>query len=167
MRIPVFIQRRYSGGLGSADGSSLLETALILPVMLLMLAGAVDFGRAYYMAIEVNSAAHAAALYGAQNFTDTIGIENVATLNATDIRGMTTSVSYGCECYDGSGAVALCATAPASCVAPGAAADSSNVGNVVYYVQVNTQATYTPVLSFPGIPASIPLSGQAFMRAAY
>jgi Flp pilus assembly protein TadG len=167
MRVPVFIRRSSFSRFISEDGSSILETALILPVMILMLVGAVDFGRAYYVAIEVNSAAHAAALYGAQNFTDITGMTAVATANATDVRGMTASASYGCECYDGSSAVPLCATAPAACIAPGAAAGSSNIGNVVYYVQVKTKATYTPVLSFPGIPASISLSGQSLMRAAY
>ena len=47
----------------SETGSALLEVALILPTLILVLVGAVDFGRAYYVTIEVSSAAEAGALY--------------------------------------------------------------------------------------------------------
>ena len=66
----------------SEAGNSLVETGFFLPLLLLLLMGVADFGRAYYLAIEVAGAAHAGAVYGAQNITDTTGMQNAAKLNA-------------------------------------------------------------------------------------
>jgi hypothetical protein len=140
------------------DGSSLIETALVMPVLLLMLLGSVDFGRAYYVAIEVNSAANAAALYGSQNPTDLSGMVDAANLDATDVPSLTTIPSYGCECYDGT-------RPPPPC--PAVTANPCGTGNLLYYVQIKTTATYTPLLSYGSFPGPISLSGQATMRAAY
>ena len=139
-------------------GGSLLELALVLPFLSLLLIGVIDFGRAYYFSIEVAGAAHTGALYGTQNPTDTTGMQNAALGDAPDVTSvpamaMTATATYGCECSDGTSAVALCATQPSCGV------------NVVNYVQVTTSATYTPLFHWPGIPASFPLQGQARLRA--
>ncbi len=82
------------------EGTSILEAALILPVLLLMLVVAVDLGRAYYVAIEVASAAHAGALYGAQYPTDTNGMIAASKLDALDVPTLSVVAAYGCECSD-------------------------------------------------------------------
>jgi hypothetical protein len=56
------------------EGSGLVEFALIFPVFMILLAGAVDYGRAYYVALDLSAAAQAGALYGSQNPTDTAGM---------------------------------------------------------------------------------------------
>ncbi len=134
------------------QGASLIETALLAPVLVLLAVGAVDFGRGYYAAIEVQSAADAGAIYGLQDMTDTAGMQSAATLNAPDVAGVSALASWGCECSDGTGTSASCATTP-TCSA-----------TVVNYVQVTTTATYTPMVAYPGIPASIALSGSAKLR---
>lgn len=144
-------------GFGSESGASLIELALVLPILFLLLLAAVDFGRAYYLAIEVSDAAHAGALYGSQNSTDTAGMQSAAVANASDVPNFTTSsvtASYGCECSDGSIPVATCSTTP-----------SCGSMNVVDYVQVNTSTSYSAMLPYPGIPSSITLRGRARMRA--
>jgi Flp pilus assembly protein TadG len=135
------------------QGSTLLEVALITPVLALLMVGAVDFGRGYYVAMEVSSAAEAGALYGVQNTTDTSGMAAAATLDAKDVPGLGVNASYGCECSDGSNAVANCTSTP-SCPA-----------NVVKYVEVDTTATYSPILEYPGVPSSFALTGKGRMRA--
>lgn len=139
--------------LASESGTSLIELALVLPVLFLLLFGVADFGRAYYLAIEVSNAAHTGALYGSQNPTDTAGMQKAAMLDAPDVSGLTVTTSYGCQCSDGSSPVANCTSAP-SCAL-----------NVVDYVQVNTSVNYSALFSYPGIPSSIPLHGSARMRA--
>jgi Flp pilus assembly protein TadG len=151
----ITIKRRVMSWLDGDNGSSILETAIILPVLILLLLGAIDFGRAYYVVIEVSSAAHAAALYGAQNFADTTGMVTAATSDASDLSTLATTATYGCECSDGSSSVALCASTPVCTY------------SVVYYVQVNTTATYNPIFNYPGILGTLTLRGQARMRAAY
>lgn len=134
------------------DGSSILETALVMPVLLVLVMGTVDFGRAYYVAIEVASAAHAGAVYGIQNPTDTAGMEAASKLDAPDISALTPVATYGCECSDGSAAVASC-TAPPACTY-----------NYVNYVSVTTTTIYTPLVPYPGIPHSLTLTSTARMR---
>ncbi len=135
------------------QGSSLIETAVMFPFLLLAALGAIDFGRAYYASIEVQAAAEAGALYGLQNVTDTAGMQTAAKLDAPDVLVMTPKASWGCECADGSAVTTSCTSAPVC------------TNNIVNYVQVNTSATYTPLFGYPGIPSSFALAGSATMRA--
>ena len=50
-------------------GQSLVEFALVLPLMLLIVLGAVDLGRAYVMTITMQNAAKEGAFFGARNPT--------------------------------------------------------------------------------------------------
>jgi Flp pilus assembly protein TadG len=137
------------------DGSSIIETALLMPLLLLILVAAIDFGRAYFMAIEVSSAAEAGALYGIVNPADTAGMVAAAKFDASDVSPLTAIAVYGCQCSDGSSVVASCSTAP-TCTY-----------NVVNFVDVSTSATYSSLLNYPGIPSSIALSGKARMRTGH
>jgi Flp pilus assembly protein TadG len=137
----------------SERGESLVEFALMLPFLGLLLLGVIDFGRAYYLSIEVTSAAHTGALYGVRNPSDTTGMQSAAIGDAADISSITATATYGCECSDGSNAVAPCSVRP-SCST-----------NVVNYVQVNTSATYKPMFPWPGIPGTMTLRGMARLRA--
>jgi Flp pilus assembly protein TadG len=136
-----------------ADGTSLVETALVLPILVFLLVALVDLGRAYYYAISVSSAAHAAAVYGVQNPSDVSGMKAAASASAPDISSLTASATYGCECYDGSSAVANC-TAPPSCK-----------DNYVNFVAVTTSATLQTIVPYPGLPSSFTLTGNARMRS--
>ena len=134
-------------------GASLVEFALMLPFLTLLLLGVIDFGRAYYVNVEVSNAAYTGALYGTQNHNDTTGMQNAATGDAPDVAGITATATYGCECSDGSNAVPSCSTQPTCSV------------NVVNYVQVTTSATYRTMFPWPGIPSSLALQGSAKLRA--
>lgn len=134
-------------------GSSLIEVAIILPVLLLFLMGVVDFGRAYYLSNEVVGAAHAGAVYGSQFPTSTTNIVDAAKLDASDVSGLTATASWGCECWDGSSSSPSCGTTPVCST------------NIVYYVTVTATATYTPLIPWPGIPSSIILSRSTTMRS--
>ena len=50
-----------------ALGQSVVEFALIVPIMLLLLAGAIDLGRVFYTYVAVENAAKEGALYGARH----------------------------------------------------------------------------------------------------
>ncbi len=137
------------------SGSSIIETALLLPVLLLLFIGAVDFGRAYYMALEVSSSAQAGAVYGSQNATDTSGMVAAAKLEVPDLTSITPTATYGCECSDGTSASASCTSVPTCAY------------NVVNYVSVATTANYNLMVQYPGLPKSVKLTGLARMRAAH
>lgn len=135
------------------DGASILETAFIVPLLLLLAMGAVDLGRAYCMAIEVTSAAHAGALYGVSNPTDASGMISAANLNAGGLQNLQTTAVYGCECSDGSSSVAECSYVPACPY------------NYVNYVSVTSTTTFAPLMKYPGIPGSFTLSHTSRLRA--
>ena len=59
-----------------------MELAFVLPMLLVVFAGVVDFGRAWFLDMEVASAAEAGALYGLQNPTNTSGMIAAAALDA-------------------------------------------------------------------------------------
>jgi Flp pilus assembly protein TadG len=135
-----------------------VEFAILIPVLSLLVLGAIDFGRAYYLGIEVTNAARAGAQYGMLNPSDTGGMRLAAdsdaqeAVSASDVTGWNATPTWGCECSDGTNQRQGCSPAPTCTV------------NVVNYVQVTTSATYKTLIPWPGIPATIPLSGQATMR---
>jgi Flp pilus assembly protein TadG len=145
-------------------GQSLVELALVLPLFVLLLFGAVEVARLAYASIEVNNAARAGASYAAQNHTtasDTTNISLAATNEAPNITSMSATTSYSCYCESSTGTI----TSLSSC--------SSGVTNlttcaspsrIVETVTVNTSAPVDTAFHFPGIPNSITLQGQAMIR---
>ncbi len=138
-------------------GTATLELALLLPLLLLIALGAVDFGRVFYMSVEVANAARAGVQYGAQSTAtslDYAGMVAAAKNDAPDLAGrMTATATRWCQCA-GSGSTFACTASPCL-VAP-------FVPEI--YVQVNTQATFNTLVTYPGIPSTITLSKQAIMR---
>lgn len=135
------------------DGSSIAELALVMPMLMLILLGGIDFSRAYFLSIEVAGAAQAGAAYGVMHRTDTTGMSNAATMDAPNVSNLSvTTPTWGCECSDGTNSSVSCATVP-SCT-----------NNQVYWVKVTASATYSPVFPWPHIPSSISLSQTAVMR---
>ncbi len=63
---------------GRCQGQALLEFALVLPLLLLLLIGIIDFGRALFVYSEVSNAAREAVRYGAVNSADCNEIANRA-----------------------------------------------------------------------------------------
>jgi Flp pilus assembly protein TadG len=118
--------------------------------------GAVDFGRAYFLSMEVESAAEAGAIYGVSNTADTAGMKAAATADAPDLPALTPTATFGTECADGSSPVEANGTPPNSCAT-----------GVVQYVEVDTSASYQPILYYPGLPSAFTFNGKSRMRAAF
>jgi Flp pilus assembly protein TadG len=137
--------------------ASLLEFAAVMPLFMLLMLGSVDFGRAFYVEIQVAGAADAAAAYGASNPTDTTGMTNAAQDDAPNVPNLSVGTpTSGCECSDGTGYVASPCTTPPTC---------SGTTNEVVLTKVKVTATYKPLFPWPGIPSSIPFSSTASMRS--
>ncbi len=142
------------------QGASLVELALLLPLFILLMFGAVDVGRAFYYSIEIAGAAHAAAMYGSQNPEDTTGMQTAAQDDAPNVPNLSVGTpTYGCECADGSSYGSTC---PSSC--------PSSL-NTVWRVKVTVTATYTTLfpwhwVGMGSIPPSFSLSSSASMRSA-
>jgi hypothetical protein len=68
----------------SDRGASLIETALVLPLLLLLVGGIVDFGFAFNNYITITNAAREGARYASRFPNDADGILNAAKQEATN-----------------------------------------------------------------------------------
>jgi Flp pilus assembly protein TadG len=120
-------------------GQSLVEFALITPILVLFLALAADFGRAYTAYITIGSAAREGASYGSASLTqstDTTGITAAALADAPSIWGTAPTVS-----------------------------SSTGTDTWTYkYVQVQVNYTFSPIIRVPPIPNSVSMSRTVRMR---
>ena len=147
---------RFLGCLRADQGTSVLELALLTPLLLLLLVGIIEVGRYAELSIMVANAARAGVQYGSQNQTtaaDATGMQNAA---VNDAQGAITSSQVV--------AVELCGCSASSL---GGCPGSSTCATPLYpitYVQVTAQGTYNSLFHFPGVPASINVNCAAQMR---
>jgi Flp pilus assembly protein TadG len=145
----------------NASGQALVEAALVLPLLLLLILGALETGSIAYNAIEVENAAEAGALYGSlnrANAANTTAIETAATNDASNVLSITATATTSCACQTATGTLTtLTCTATTSCVSP---------NQVVEWVNVVTAAKVTPIFQLPGLPTTLALAGNATMRVA-
>jgi len=160
------IKRRMA--IRSDIGQSFVELALVMPIFVVLLVGAAEFGRLAYVAIEVSNAARAGVAYGAQSHitaANLAGMELAATNDGSNVvglagacagssvNGLCAVASQSCTCSDGT--VITCANAGTTCVSP---------ARIIESVQVTTSAVVDPLIYLPGLPRSYTLGGQAIMR---
>lgn len=134
-------------------GQALVELALTMPLLALLLLGAAEVGRLAYASIETANAARAGVQYGAQNHitaSDYQGMETAALDDGPNVSGLAAAATNFCGCANGA----------ASTCAAGDCAGS----RIIEYVQVNTSATFDPLIYCPGLPKTFNLNGQAIMR---
>ena len=153
-------QKSKNRNRGFAKAQAAVEMAAVAPVLALLLLAATDFGRLYYTNIEVAGAARAGAQYGSQSVitaADPNGMKTAAQNDASNIPGMTATATQ-CTC------IATCIR-PACTVAacPTSYCTSSPTGT---FVEVDTSTTFNTLVSYPGIPHSVALSGKAVMLVA-
>jgi Flp pilus assembly protein TadG len=138
--------------LHAEEGTSLLEIALILPVLVVLLLGIVDIGRYATLSIAVSNAARAGVQYGAQSLataSDSTGIQSAATGDANLNPQLQVSSALACYC-SGSTCTGLCA--------------APNIE--IVYLTVNTTSTFTPLFNYPGLSLATSVNGKAEMRVA-
>jgi Flp pilus assembly protein TadG len=140
-------------------GQAFVELALVLPVAILLLVGAVEIGRLAFASIEVSNAARAGVAYGAQSHitaSDILGIQTAATQDAPNVTSITATATQSCSCINGATTTAIsCSTAGTNCASP---------SRIIESVLVTTTAPVNTVFHLPGIPNTVTLRGQAIMR---
>jgi Flp pilus assembly protein TadG len=148
-------------------GQTLLETALVLPVLLMILLGAAELARVTYISIEVANAAEAGTAYGSQNggtAADTSGIQTAAQTDAYDVFTSTgvqvvATSSLSCECEPASSAdnpISVLCTDNTTCTSKNLSMETTLV--------VSTSASVTPLIHIPGLPATYILPGQSVQK---
>lgn len=140
--------------LKSESGTSIIEFAIVLPMLALLAVGTIDVGRWAYYSIVAANAARAGAQYGAQDLghaADSSGITNA--VNSESAQAVTWSVNPVPMCSVSGGS-------PATCSSSGG---SKAPQNTIYYLKVQVTGTFSPLLHYPGFN-QIPVSGSAMVR---
>ncbi len=117
----------------SHRGQGLAELALILPVLMIIVLGTIDFGRAYFAYVSVTNGARNGAQYA-----------GAAPTNASDMTGIRSAVLA-----DTSDLVNTSATNPAVATALG----TDGQGNT--FIDVTVTYEFEPIFPWPGVPDSI------------
>ena len=155
------------------SGSALVEMALVAPLFLLAITGAVELGRVAHYAIEVQNAARAGASYGGEagNATATGSITQAAQNDAPDLASLTATPGTACVCEtltSGSTPTYSPSSGTVACTDPSITSCTGSSSTVTYrvvsYVTVSTQATINPVFNVGGLPGSYNLNGYSVMR---
>jgi Flp pilus assembly protein TadG len=159
-------KRRNSALRRFQTGQSLVEFAIVLPMLLLLLIGVIELGRYAYLGILIGNAARAGAAYGAQSpFTAgnplvggtpaiTLAANNDFQNNGQSVSNLVITTAFVCSC-DNAGTMSSIDCTSGICP----------VGtNKVSSLQVTAQGTFTSLFSFPGLPASMVIARSAIMR---
>ena len=132
------------------DGNIAVEVALAAPVLLVLLAGMADVGRAVLAEGRLKSAIRAGLEYAQANSGNAAGIVAVVQTASGDA-GLAVTSALVCECANGG--AAECGSTCADGLTPGG------------YVVVSATQAFTPI--FPGMNTLIdgPLQAQGSIRA--
>jgi Flp pilus assembly protein TadG len=141
----------------SERGGALVELAVVLPVIVLIAIGVMDYGRVYYTSVTVVNAARAGAEWGAYgrngSVTDNTEIQNFAKLEGAEAGTINVTSHMVCRCTPG-GATVSCTT---TC--------SGGYGAPQVYVTAIATKTVTLLLKYPGLPSTVTISDSATFRA--
>jgi Flp pilus assembly protein TadG len=160
----------------SPSGQSLLEVALLTPMLLALLLGAIEMGRYAYISILVGNAARAGAAYGAQNLVLSMDAGGILTAAKNDFQNngqntnlLMVSSSTSCGCDTGGSLPTLtsqCSTHLNSSIEGAITSCSNGGGHWVVMVSVTAYGTFTPIFNYPGIPNPLMVSNTATLRVA-
>ena len=136
------------------SGVAALELALVSSILVGILIPTFDLGMGAYQKMRVQDAAEAGAQYALTSGYSAAAITSAAQ-NATSLgAGVTVTPSESCNCITG-GTIGSSVACGSTCP------DGSTAGT---YVTVATQATYTLLVSYPGLASPMTLNGSAIVR---
>jgi Flp pilus assembly protein TadG len=133
----------------SCRGAAATELAIILPVLILIILGCVDFGRFVYSYIAVTNAARAGAGFGSNNIY-TVG---TYTTWQNQVKQAVTNEMGSISGYSSSNVTVT---------------GVPNTGSTnPWRVEVTVPCTFQTVISWPGIPTSMTVQQKVVMRGVY
>lgn len=146
----------------SRRGNTMVELAVSIPVFLMMVMGAIDFGRLFFEATTLSNASASGGLYGTvgmQNATNTTGVRLAAENDASDVTGFTATPILRCSC-------------PASMTDfygetewPCDTECDNGYGSPRLYVRTQVQKSFQTFGWYPGVPETTALDMNRWVRA--
>jgi len=134
----------------------MVELAVVLPVLVLLAIGVMDYGRVYFTSIAVANAARAGAEWGASGSTgayqDDARIQSFAQLDGAEAAPITITSNHVCKC---GGTTVTCAGTTCS----------GGYGVPIVLVEVTASKTVALLIKYPGLPTSVTITRTATFRA--
>lgn len=141
----------------SERGGALIELAVVLPVLILVAIGIMDYGRVFYTSIAVSNAARAGAEWGAQrlgvNSADFTGMQDFAKLEGAQAATINVTANRKCRCT----ATEVACPTTTDC--------GGGYGPPAEFIEVTASKTVSLFLKYPGLPTSIPIARTATFRS--
>jgi Flp pilus assembly protein TadG len=134
------------------SGQTVVELALLLPLLLMLVIGVTEIGRYAYYDILVANAARAGAAYGAQGLAqaaDAAGIRAAAYADGLSTMTITPIQQCGCSAAGLGGC-------PSGAVCP----------TPLVYIQVTAMEQFNSLFNYPGLPANLTLTSTVTMRVS-
>ena len=151
------LRRRFGLLRDSEAGNAMVELAVVMPILILIAIGVMDYGRVYFTSIAVANAARAGAEWGAQNLgafaTDAAGIQAFAQADGNEVAPITITSARVCRCGS---TVVTCGTT-SDC--------GGGYGPAMEFVEVTASKSVALLIKWPGLPTSITVSRTAVWRA--
>lgn len=148
------------GLLAAVDGVSTIEFAVIASMLATLATGILDFSMGLWQQMQVGNAARAGAEFASINGYNSTGIQNAVT-SATSLSSISASPapSEQCGCPTTSAVTFFSPVQSPPCNS----STCSNGSTPNTYIVVSAQATYTPVVPFPGFSGAT-LTATALAR---
>jgi Flp pilus assembly protein TadG len=154
----------------SQAGSAIVELAVVVPLLVVILFGAVDFARVFYTSMSLTEAARAGTqageTYGAADLAHVLDarVQSTATgAVAANVAGVAASAERWCQCAMDDGTFL---GTPINCTAASSAPTCASGSHAVITVKVTTSKTFTTIMNVvPGL-GSVALSRTATLRVA-
>lgn len=138
-------------------GTAAIEFALLGPLLLVLLLGAIELGFAMYQTMQIYNAVEAGTMYAAANGWNQSGIAS-AVVNASNIAKLDASPAplQFCGCPTTGGIIPVTCTVPLPTCATGNSAE--------YYIEISAVLPRVSLLPYPsfGLPAT--LTARSILR---
>lgn len=133
-------------------GATAVEFALLAPVLILLIAGVVDGSRLIVTTMQVKAAAQAGADYARKNGFDASAIQTAVAAGTSLPVTASPAPSQKSACVSG---MTITATAQPTCASGGTAGS---------FVTVSAQASFSPIMPWPGLTSPSTVSAQSLVR---
>ena len=138
------------------SGASIVEFAILTPILLALTIGATDFARVFIEAQAVASASNSGVIYGSRRNIDSVNFSEMEARALDDVQGAegaAADASMLCDCPANPGISVSCLDG--SC---------PTYGKPRVYVKTSVSKGFETLGRYPGVPQSIDLTAAGYMR---
>jgi Flp pilus assembly protein TadG len=147
-------------------GTAAVEFAISLPILIVFMAGLVDYGDAVNLSTRLFGAARVGTQYAVYHPGDISGIVAAATSAVSD-PACTAKVTTNCMSVSGPSFAYFCVNVATGAIGTKAQASTAACGAgfiLAHFVTIGTSQTYAPSLAYRGLGSTLTLNGSAVIQ---